>query len=292
MSDRATDSPPVIRRFASALEWARVLGECLGLMAIAVGLGFILYAQGKSRASEPERIRIVTGLVPPYMDELGRGREAEIIVAALSEAFRPEQIDFFVQPFTRHWSSFLSDDRYDAVTTVPNGLRISGYESEVYIHYQNGIGYRRAAFPDGFRGFSYESLSGRRVVAFGGAAQILSGLAAHTRSFALYADEKDQRIHSQLLIQGVVDAVIADGAILLEYNRRLDAGGVLNDITFAPVFCATPYRMVFRKAEHKTVFDAGIRRLEASGALKEIENRFLAENRLADYGYGIRDCAP
>lgn len=284
--------PAALGAFVRALGQLRLLGECLGLLAISIGVGLILYEQAKSHAAKPERIRIVTGLVPPYMDERGQGREAEIIVAALSEAFGPEQIEFYVQPFTRHWSSFLSDDRYDAVTTVPSGLKISGYVSEVYIRYQNGIGYRRSAFPDGFRDFSYEDLRGRRVVAFGGASQILDGLGANTRAFGFYAEEKDQRIHSQLLIQGVVDAVIADGAILLEYNRRLDADGVLDDIVFVPISCATPYRMVFRKADHKAVFDAGIRRLEASGALKEIERRFIDDNRLAQYGYRIRACTP
>lgn len=165
-----------------------LLAESIGLVLACIAVGTILYGEAATRADESEKIRIVTGLVPPYMDERGRGREAEIITAVLAEAYRSDQIEFHVQPFTRHWSSFLSDDRYDAVTTVPGGLDIGGYPSSFYIHYQNGIGYRRAGFPDGLDDFGFAMLAGRRVVAFGGAAQILPGLGKATGEFALYLE--------------------------------------------------------------------------------------------------------
>lgn len=95
-----------------------------------------------------------------------------------------------------------------------------------------------------------------------------------------------------MLIDGTVDAVIADGAILFEYNRRLGSAGVLADMEFAPVFCATPYRMVFRKAQARAAFDEGMAKLRASGALERIEERFIAEHRLVDTGYNNRSCLP
>ncbi|MFN0264194.1 hypothetical protein ACKTEK_09990 [Tepidamorphus sp. 3E244] len=267
-----------------------LVGLCIVIASFILVLGTVLYDHGRARNVRDEKLNILTALLPPYVDRHGRGYERDIILAALAPRYREDQVEFFVQPFTRHWSSFLSDDRYQAVTTVPEGLALNGYQSVSYVSYQNGISYRMSAFPDGLDGEDFAALAGHRIVAFGGASRILSGLSDHVGSFALYVEEKRQSVHSSLLDRQIVDAVIADGAILFAYNQQFVADNVRADMAFAPFACATPYHMVFRDAELQAFFDQGIARLRASGRLQAMERRFISENGLDEIGYRVRRC--
>src|SRR5947208_16029938 len=64
------------------------------------------------------KLSVVVGLVPPHMNENRTGREADY----LGYLFEGREVGFFVQPFTRHWSSFLNEERFDAVATVPENM--------------------------------------------------------------------------------------------------------------------------------------------------------------------------
>jgi polar amino acid transport system substrate-binding protein len=248
-----------------------------GIMFVIALFGWILYLNAAARIGH-EAIKIVTSLLPPYMDESGEGQEAEIIRAALAEGYREVDrsvtVEFYVQLFSRHWMSFLTDSRYDAVTTVPEAMHIQGFKSDRYVDYQNGVGYRRSSFPDGFAEFNFDKLARRRVIAFAGAAGIIPGLKAKRDAFSLYLEEPDQRIHSKLLLEGVIDVVLADGKIFSEYNRRLTGGHGIPDEGFAAVFCPTHYRMVFRSDEVRAKFDRGLSIITGSGKLATINAKF------------------
>jgi polar amino acid transport system substrate-binding protein len=263
--------------------------EMAGIICVIALFGWILYLNAATR-TDHQTIKIVTSLLPPYMDELGEGQEAEIIRAALTAGYREVDrsvtVEFYVQSFSRHWMSFLTDSRYDAVTTVPEAMRIQGFRSDRYVDYQNGVGYRKSSFPDGFAEFDFDKLAGHRVIAFAGAAGIIPGLKAKRDIFSLYLEEPDQRIHSKLLLEDVIDVVLADGKILSEYNRRLTGGRGIPDEAFAAVFCPTPYRMVFRSNEVREKFDRGLAIITGSGKLAAINARFFhdgASQQLFDH---------
>jgi ABC-type amino acid transport substrate-binding protein len=255
------------------------------VLGLVLAVGCILYFDAKGRhsiAPGAETINIVTSLLPPYVDEEGRGREADIVRSALEAAFREESrsisVQFYVQPFAHHWLNYISDQRYDAVTTVPDGLRIDGYESDHYINYQNGIGYKAGQFPQHLADFSFDKLAGHRVVAFAGASQIIPNVQRYYPRFALYLEEPDQSVHSRLLMENVVDAVLADGSIFFEYNRRLNNSRDIPGVFFAAVFCPTPYKMIFRTSEMKNRFNRGLAIIAGNGRLAEIEDRFLRDS--------------
>lgn len=251
-------------------------GAEAALLGVAVlALTTLAFLTASPRIAEDRPFRVAAGLIPPYFDEAGAGDEAERIRRVLyaSGAVRPDRpIVFHVTPFSRHWGAYLDDARYDAVATVPIGLDLTGARSAPYAVYQNGLGYACDLFPDDdLRDARFETvedfaaLAGLRVVAFGGAAAILPALSASAPSFAVYIEINNQKTHSELLLSGRVDVVVADIRILDHYNRAVDAerGAAPGwrrpeEICFAPVFDPTPYGMVFRSDRRRTLFNAGL----------------------------------
>ena len=59
----------------------------------------------------------------------------------LNRVFKCMQQDFnlTIVPFGRHTKFFNDNDDYDAVATVPNNTKLSGYRSDSHITYYNGI---------------------------------------------------------------------------------------------------------------------------------------------------------
>jgi polar amino acid transport system substrate-binding protein len=270
----------------AAATWSgRLAAEAIGVLLVVAFSGWLLYGNALSSHKHVAVLRVVTALLPPHMDERGQGREADIIRTALPD----QTIAFHLQPFGRHWSAFLSDERFDAVTTVPDAVndKLKGYRSQTYIRFQNGIGYRRDRFPGTSTELGLGDLAGRRVVAFAGAAKILPGLSGHIKDYPLYLEEKDKRVHSALLIGDEVDAVVADGAIFFEYNKRLGAKRSI-DTKFVALACATPYHMVFRSADVRDAFNRGL--LAHSSDIRLIEERFLAAERRRERGYYVKSC--
>lgn len=257
------------RLFALLGSWAQ--------FALWLALAFlIVVSAGKSLppANHGRTIRIVAGQLPPHMDHSAEGREAEIIRAALRQAYPDRRIEFHVLPFTRHWAAFKSDDRYDAVATTPRQLALTGFQAREYVRYENGVIYRRADFPRGLGSHPIDLLSGRRVVAFAGAAGILPELERATPRFQSYAEYDDQRVHSIMLDERSVDVVIADRLIVDHYNREVGASS--KELVFDPVFCPTPYHLVFRTDEMRNAFDRGLEAISVSGELERINDKYLA----------------
>ncbi|MGX1097788.1 hypothetical protein [Amorphus sp. MBR-141] len=250
----------------------RPAGPPVTILALAIG-GALLFmvAARSSHLSAPAdpvpgagvaapTIRVVAGLIPPYMNAEGEGRESVAIRSTLGAQAAAGDVEFFVLPFSRHWTSFLNDDRFDAVATVPDGMSLEGFHSRPYITYQNGIGYRCADHPGTF---AADDLDGLHIVAFSGASAVLEAIRQRMPAFESYIEIANQRVHSQMLIDGRADAIVADESIFAYYNDEIRAGlapdarEAVPELCFAAIFPQTDYHMVFRSEALRDLFDSG-----------------------------------
>jgi hypothetical protein len=232
---------------------------------------------GAPRPSSEQLIRVATAQLPPQMNSKGEGQEAKIIIAALRAGGVKADIVFDAMPFTRHWKAFAANNRYAAVTTVPEELKLDGLRSKVYVNYQNGIFYKTAAFPNGLGKDALTALSNRKVVAFAGAATILPGVRSASHSSIEYLEQKDQQSHTVLFVNDKVDLVIADELIFAQYTREYlgaDYAKTADATAFDPVFCPTPYHLVFREDSLRDAFDAGLASIRSDGTLDDIEKTY------------------
>lgn len=211
---------------------------------------------------DEDKILVVIPHLPPYATIKKQGQEILIITNALKHYDNQTKIEFVLQPFSRHWSFYLSDQRVDAVATVPSSVELEGYPSDCYITYQNGIGYRASTFPTRFLKTDIEKLEGYRVVGFTGAKSIIPEVGQHLERFKVYIERENQRLHSKLLSQNMVDAVIADREIIEYYNDQLDQADQIPDYRFDAIFEPTPYRMIFRSVEIRDKFNQALKELK------------------------------
>lgn len=239
----------------------------------------VMALAGPVRAAE---LRIVGGLLPPMLDEAGRGREADIIGETLARCGHTAA--FTVQPFTRHWQSFAAGGEFDAVATVPEGLALPGHRSAVYIRYQNGVSYLAAR---GLAVADLAGLAGKQVIAFAGARGILPGLEAAIPGFASYTEQADQINQSRLMFAGRIDAVLGDGLIFAEYNAKLRRQGQAQPLGFDPgqavvfraIFPDTPYTLAFRDEAMRDAFDRCFAELAAAGRIDAINRSYVERHR-------------
>jgi polar amino acid transport system substrate-binding protein len=220
------------------------------------------------------KFSVVVGLVPPHMNEDRTGREAEY----LNRLFKGRDVTFFVQPFTRHWSSFLNDERFDAVATVPESMFSEGpgvhvFKSKPYIEYQNGVGFLSKTFPGGFEPAELGRRTDLRVAAFAGAADIVTELRGKTGKLALYIEVKDQMLQSILLKERKVDVVVEDELIFRCNNQRLDRQWAATSVSFKAFDEKTHYQVAFRRQEDRDAFD---RRLE-SKKTDDIDRKYASD---------------
>jgi hypothetical protein len=253
----------------------------LYLILIPVLAGVVAAALGTyAQSSAVGAIEISAGLVPPDVKEDGSGREADIIREALrrgdeNNVLGNKQLRFHVQPFGKHWYSYQTDDRYDAVATVPNTVSLLGYRSAFYITYRNGVGVIAESSLQPIA--KLQDLSGKRVVSFTGAKKTLDGLGEQVRHFKTYIEREDQRVHSWMLLNGLVDDVIADAMVFSHFNQRIfeEERRSVSIQFYATPFKPTCYTMMFRKAEYRDLFDKGLKKMIGDGTLYEIDQRYL-----------------
>jgi polar amino acid transport system substrate-binding protein len=235
-------------------------------------------AKASQSPQEQKKFYIAAALVPPNMNENRTGREVDIITKALATGDRKpiagERIQFIVESFARHWFRYQNDKRFDAVATVPGFLELEGYKSKYYIMYRNGIGSFASNDP-----IDLAHLKGKRVVSFPGALRVIPELKSLKDYFALFIEREHQRDHSEMLIRGQVDAVIADAMIFAHYNEAV-LNGRRPFPVFTDTFAPTCYVMVFRNAEYRDVFDSGLEKMVKSGELGRIDERYIQSSGL------------
>jgi polar amino acid transport system substrate-binding protein len=254
------------------------LDTVLALAAVAVFCLAIL-AAGLLRAGSDDSIRIATALLPPQMGADGDGREAEIIKAALAAGGITRPIHFHVMPFTRHWKQYETDTRFHGVTTVPSDLKLAGLRTDTYVEYQNGVAYRLDTFPGGLGENPLAAIAAKRIIAFAGAAAILPPMREVSERAPLYLELQDQFSHSVMFTRGLVDVVVADELIFDFYTRQVlgeQYASYSRQLEFDPVFCPTPYQMLFRDVALRDAFNKGLQVIRANGMLRAINRKYLA----------------
>jgi ABC-type amino acid transport substrate-binding protein len=112
--------------------------------------------------------------------------------------------------------------------------------------------------------------------------------------FSLFIERQNQRDHSLMLLNGQVDAVIADAMIFSYFNKSLLKGKAVRNQAapvFTEAFAATCYKMVFRNAEYRDLFDDGLKKMIANGQLRKIDDDYTRSSDL-DVRYIGADGAP
>ena len=196
---------------------------------------------------------------------------------------------FLIQPFGRHIFTYRDSDKADAVMTVPLGTQLSGYSTAAYIWYQNGAVYDANRTPSIN---SVADLQGRNVVTFKDGIELLE-LEDFEASLGSVLELANQRIHSHLLLLGRVDAILADGLIVAEINRRILTSTTamleldpLPDLKFAPIFTPTPYKLVFRDPLLAEAFDRCFDQAYADGVIMAIDEKYIGRfQRALGYRY-------
>ena len=273
-SDSILDGDCHVFRFAQKRDemkqsFATVL-KCLFVFAGAV-LSF-----GGDVQAKP--LTIVASNLPGHFDKDGMGREADIVRTTLNTC--GHSVRFIVQPFTRHWDTFKTNFSIDAVTTVPDAVKLDGFQTDTYIKYHNGVSMLSSSdlLPE-----TVDDLKDKSVLAFMGALDILPGLRTASASFSGYAEKTDQLIQNRLLFANRVDAVVGDGLIFAEYSLQLRRAAKNRSlgfdpdqkVRFFPIFEPTPYHMVFRDEGVQQDFDKCYAELKAAGKIDEINNRYI-----------------
>jgi len=243
----------------------------------SLGLGVSLAIMCNS--AQADTIEILAGDLPPMFFEDGSGREAELIKGAMERC--GHTVQFTLQPFTRHWTSY-SNGEADAVATVPLGMPLEGTSTSAYIEYQNGVSY----LADGGNSFStLDALSGHSVIAFKGASEILPGFGDVTSSFSDYREVTDQITQSRMLFGKRVDAIVGDGMLFAEYNSQLvsDKDSLKFDptqpVSFQALFEPSPYGLVFRDAELAADFDRCFSEMKEDGTVDKINKAWVDKYR-------------
>jgi len=225
-----------------------ILRSLLLLATAVVGAG------ASVGAAAQDRFTVAGPRLPPHVFQSGEGRDAASLRVLLECAGVPDP-RFQVFTFPRHWAAFLVAGNVQAISTVPGDGTVvdpppggAVHLSDPYVSYIDGA---VTLAPVQVR--SLADLAGKRAVSFLGASRILPGLGGAIRSMGNYREVADQQIHSNLLFSRAVDAILADGLIVAEYNRRLaeEPKGALDfdptqRVVFTPLFPPTPYRAVFR----------------------------------------------
>ena len=257
-----------------------------------IGLSLVrlagLFALGAGTLSMPSsagaaELRILVPDLPPMFFADGTGREANIITETLASC--GDTAVLTMVPFGRHWQDFTGGRGVDAVSTVPLGMEMTGARSVPYIRYQNGAAVMKSS---GLDIRSLDDLAERRVITFAGASQVLPGLAEAAPRLADLRERADQRVHSTMLFARRVDVVLADGLILAEYNRQLEAQRLAGErlsfdprqeVAFTAIFPPTPYTLVFRDPAFRDRFDRCFGELQAKGRIAEINRKAIEPYR-------------
>ena len=262
VNENVVERPSGVRAFFTAA----------ALLAVTV----LLCSINTVQASATEKLLIVAPDLPGASEEGGSGRDAEIVNALLELC--GYEAEFVVQPFGRHLRTYREQPRFDAAMTVPLPESLTGASTSAYIWYQNGAYYDRTRV-EAIQ--SVDDLAGLHLVTFKDGIELLelNDLAPDAASVLEIAD---QRVHSKLLFLERVDAILADGQIIAEINRRLISDGEFSrsyarqaDLRFAPIFPPSPYKMVFRDAYMAEEFDRCFDAARSGALISEINERHL-----------------
>lgn len=259
------------------------------LIAIVIVMAFLYISymyRAYLRVEDEAGLRVLAGEVPPLVTSRGQGAEVAYLRDLLSAHPGEEALDFRVvtYPFSRHWRHIDTLSEIDMVMTVPVDYALGWRVTRPYVRYQNGVIYRRSAFPDGLGEEPMAALHGSRVVGFAGALQVIEGLSAAEADFSLYLERKSQYRQVFLLASGFADAIIAERTVAEHYFSEVadlfEMGE--GDFVFEPVFCATDYVIAVRDGAYRDRLNRAIAEQGETPTVEQLSLTYRPEGALEE----------
>ena len=221
-------------------------------------------------------IRVGMGLTkPPYILESGtEGIEVEIAEQALAAVgLRMVGLQF---PPARGLAMQRAG-QLDALLSVDEGIGGKDYFSDPYITYQN------VAISLASRNLQLkriEDLASYSVAAFQNAEVGLGErFRAVVQGHPNYKEYPQQIIQNNLLYTHRVDVVVGDRRIFRHINKLLDPKvDVSQPVTMHTIFPPSPRKVVFRDAQLRDRFNAGLKAIQANGVYDAILKKYAAVN--------------
>jgi len=217
-------------------------------------------------------VRLGFGLSkPPYIIGAGtEGLEPEIAEQALA-AGGCKMIALQFPP--ARGLGMLRAGLIDGLMTVDEGIGGNGFFSDSYINYQNvatTLSKRHIQLN------SIEDLANYSVAGFQNANVILGGrfkeLVSHHKDYREYSF---QLLQDNLLYTGRVDVVIGDRLIFRYFSTRMEPSiDASQPVTFHDIFPPSPRKVVFRNADLRDRFNAGLKIIRSNGQYDAILKKY------------------
>lgn len=213
---------------------------------------------------------------PKNLKDYELGREARI----LRQVFKcmGKEIKFTAAPFGRHLIWFEKSKQFDAVATVHPLANIKAHKSLSHIYYRNGVTSLVTTKPIQ----RLEDLHGLRVISFVGATKFLKELGSHIQKFKSYQEIADQEIHSKMLYNERVDAVISDGIIFASHTKDLRRKFPKNEnykkqVSFNQLFEDLNFFLYFKEKSIRDSFNKCLSSDIIKKKIQNIENNYIFE---------------
>ena len=250
---------------------AYFIGFCVAAIRMSA-LAVVLPHQPPVSPVRAIEVRLGFGLPkPPYiMESDNEGLEVEIAEQALA-ASGCKMIAMHFPPL--RGLGMMRAASIDGLMTVDEGIGGDGYFSDTYISYQNvatTLSKRHIEL------HSIEDLSNYSVAGFQNASVILGArfqeVVAHHRDYKEYPF---QLIQDNLLYTGRVDVVVGDRLIFRYFSSRMPSSiDASQQVTFHPIFPPNPRKAVFRDANMRDRFNAGLKIIRANGKYDAILKKY------------------
>lgn len=222
-------------------------------------------------------VRIACGQsLAPYADEkTGKGLDIDIVRAALNAAGHTLVPVFMPQSRV---PLAMRDAQFDGASTLTPDSGVVGAYSDVYVAYKDMVIAPKGQLPSPLHMPDLRSL---RVVGFANAAKYLGPeFAAMAKANPRYSEQADQLSQVRMLFGHQADAIVAEARIFeyqIQQLRKSNFSERPFEVDMFAAFDEIPYRMVFRDARMRDAFNAGLAQIRQSGALAQIEARYLRQ---------------
>lgn len=243
----------------------------LKIFGLLIFLAWTLPIAKGNANSNVGTLKIVAPYLPENVENDGKtGRDIEFFTSITNCMKVKIKID--VQPYMRHLKSYLANDYYDGIMTIPSTVNSINFRTKDYISYNNGVIVRQKDFPGGVK--EIEDLKGKHVISFIGSKSLLKGISAKLDIFASYTETATQYRHNEMLMKKRVDGVFSDGLIFMAHQKRLlkkEPRWKNIQVKFYSLFSLSHFSAAFRKKELVNKFNGCLADLKKSGDLQKIE---------------------
>ncbi len=208
---------------------------------------------------------------PPYIiPESHSGFELDLVKQVL--ASMGHQANFIYLPFTRT-ISLLKQGKVDMALTLDANSGVDKSQlGDVFVVYQNVVLSLRE---NKLQINNIADLGEVSLVAFQGASIILGReFLEVTSGNKLYVEIADQRRQLELLLQGEVDAIIADINIFTALSKSLTGTEQTDKVAIHPLFPVNRYSAGFKQIELKHAFNQALRQYVAQGHYQKLTQRY------------------